>query len=447
MTNDDNSGKNPHYGGRHLEVLHEPPAHPLPTGLTRRQFSISAAIAGVATGAACGGGKKGEQRAESGATAEAVAQGRRPADASDEFAPPESTTVPNNILAQCPYCGVGCGTLIQTEKGKIVGMMPDPKHPTNNGLQCIKGLASAEAIYVDRLTKPLIRRDMTDQLTGHESATKGRFSDDVFREATWEEADEIIVNQIVGIYKKFGGNSIGLYGSGQLPVEGQWLENLFMKGVLGSNTIEANARMCMTSAVTGYFKSLGSDTPPTAYEDIELADMVTHWGHNARGSHPIVFWRIADHKANKKIPTLVVDPRRTGTVMGYEEVNEANSYHFSTINGDIAIQNAIAHVLLTSHEEAIAWDFLKGHSTGWEDYVKGVTERYAPEKVQHITMIDPKYLREVAAIWAEASIKGRKNGKGGVLSVWGIGYNQHIHGQNNTVSLIKKQNNLIKKNR
>lgn len=171
MTNNDKSGKNPHYGGRHLEVLHEPPAHPLPTGLTRRQFSISAAIAGVA-GTACGGGKKGEQRAEPDAAAEAVAQGRRPADASDEFAPPESTTVPNNILAQCPYCGVGCGTLIQTEKGKIVGMMPDPKHPTNNGLQCIKGLASAEAIYVDRLTKPLIRRDMTDQLTGHERDRK-----------------------------------------------------------------------------------------------------------------------------------------------------------------------------------------------------------------------------------------------------------------------------------
>ena len=76
-----------------------------------------------------------------------------------------------------------------------------------------------------------------------------------------------------------------------------------MKGVLGSNTIEANARMCMTSAVTGYFKSLGSDTPPTAYEDIELSDMVTHWGHNPRvRSHPIVFWRIADHKAEAEDP-------------------------------------------------------------------------------------------------------------------------------------------------
>ena len=346
------------------------------------------------------------------------------------------STVPNNILAQCPYCGVGCGTLIQTEKGKIVGMMPDPKHPTNKGLQCIKGLSSAEAIYVDRLTKPLIRKDMTDIIAGKESKTKGQFGDDVFREATWEEAEEIIVKQIAEIVKQHGGNSVGLYGSGQLPVEGQWLENLFMKGVLGSNTIEANARMCMTSAVTGYFKSLGSDTPPTSYEDIEMSDMITHWGHNPRGAHPIVFWRNADHKAKAGIPTLVVDPRRTGTVQGFEEVNPENSYHFSTINGDIAIHNAIAHCLLTDHEEAVDWDLIKNHTTGWEDYVKGCKERYAPEQVEHITGIDPKYLRKVAKVWAEASIKGKKEGKGGVLSFWGIGYNQHLHGQNNTVSLI-----------
>ncbi|MCP3910263.1 MAG: molybdopterin-dependent oxidoreductase, partial [Actinomycetia bacterium] len=210
----------------------------------------------------------------------------------------------------------------------------------------------------------------------------------------------------------------------------------FMKGVLGSNTIEANARMCMTSAVTGYFKSLGSDTPPTAYEDIELSDMVTHWGHNARGAHPIVFWRIADHKARQGIPTLVVDPRRTGTVQGYEGVDAESSYHFSTINGDIAIHNAIAHVLLTEHPDACDMDFLKQHTTGWQKYVEACRDRYSPEDVQHITMIEPAYLREVAAKWAEASIKGKKNGKGGVLSFWGIGYNQHLHGQNNTVSLI-----------
>ena len=416
-----------HYGGRHLEVLNQPPANPLPTGKTRRRFMFETAAVGAA--ATVISGCKGDKP-----KADTVAHGDP--SGMDNTVEPDPNAVPTNILAQCPYCGVGCGTLIQTEKGKIVGMMPDPKHPTNKGLQCIKGLSSAEAIYVDRLTKPLIRKDMTDILTGNVSKTKGQFSDDVFREATWEEAEEIIVKQIAGIVKKHGGNSVGLYGSGQLPVEGQWLENLFMKGVLGSNTIEANARMCMTSAVTGYFKSLGSDTPPTSYDDIELADMVTHWGHNARGAHPIVFWRIADHKQQKGIPTLVVDPRRTGTVQGYEEVNSENSYHFSTINGDIAIHNAIAHCLLTDHDDAIAWDFVKNHTTGWEDYVEACKTRYAPEQVEHITMIDPAYLRQIAAVWAKASIKGRERGTGGVLSFWGIGYNQHLHGQNNTVSLI-----------
>ncbi len=428
-----------HYGSKELEVRAAMPDNPEPTGFRRRMFLKGmVATAGSAAVVACSKSKPAPTAAP---TATAAAPLMRPPptpavkDHGDAFKPPEKK-VPTDIPAQCPYCGVGCGTLIQTENGRIVGMKPDPAHPTNKGLQCIKGLTSAEAIYVDRLTKPLIRKDMTNILTGHESQSKGSFNDEDFREASWEEAEQLIVDQTVGIVKKFGGNSVGLYGSGQLPVEGQYLENVFMKGVVASNTIEANARMCMTSAVTGYFKSLGSDTPPTSYDDIEMSDMITHWGHNARGSHPIVFWRNADHKAKSGIPTLVVDPRRTATVQGFEEINPSNSYHFSTINGDISIHNAIAHVLLTKHEDAIDWDLIKNHSSGWEAYIEGVKARYSPEQVAEITMIDPKYLREVAAVWAEASIKGKKRGKGGVLSFWGIGYNQHLHGQNNTVGLI-----------
>lgn len=424
-----------YYGGKDLEVLKEQPENPLPSGHYRRRSFLQgmAAAATAGTVAAC----KPKKKAEAGKAAVVSAPTPAPGPTIDKsMAPPERADVPNDILSQCPYCGVGCGTLIQTEKGRIVGMKPDPKHPTNKGLQCIKGLASAEAIYVDRFTKPLVRKDMTNPLTGHDSKTKGAFDSELFREATWDEAETLVADIIAGTVKKFGGNSVGLYGSGQLPLEGQWLENVFMKGVLGSNTIEANARMCMTSAVTGYFKSLGSDTPPTSYDDIEMSDMVTHWGHNARGAHPIVFWRVADHKLKTDIPTLVVDPRRTGTVQGYEEINPRNCYHFSTINGDISIHNAIAHVLLTKHDNAIAWDFLKKHVSGWEAYVKACKERYSPEQVQDMTMIDPRYLRELAATWAEASIKGQKRGKGGVLSFWGIGYNQHLHGQNNTVSLI-----------
>ncbi|MCP4444962.1 MAG: molybdopterin-dependent oxidoreductase [Myxococcales bacterium] len=412
------------------------PENPDATGLRRRTFLTTVGAAAAGGAAACSGKKSDKKAAPKNKVAAAPVPGEKPLDLGDTNFSPPVKDVPNDILAQCPYCGVGCGTLIQTEKGRIVGMKPDVKHPTNKGLQCIKGLASAEAVYVDRITKPLVRKDMSRPMEGYVSKTKGRFDEEVFREATWEEAEHIIVDNVVDLVKAHGGNCIGLYGSGQLPVEGQYLENLFMKGVIGSNTIEANARMCMTSAVTGYFKSLGSDTPPTCYDDIELSDMVTHWGHNPRGAHPIVFWRVADHKDKKKIPTLMVDPRRTGSVMGYEELNPSNSYHFRTINGDISIHNAIAHVLLKDHPEAINWDLLKNHTSGWEAYVKAVTERYSPEQVEDKTMVAPQYLREVAAKWAEASIKGRKAGKGGVLSFWGIGYNQHLHGQNNTVSLI-----------
>jgi nitrate reductase NapA len=193
-------------------------------------------------------------------------------------------------VAQCPYCGVGCGTIIQAENGKIVSMRPDKDHPTNYGLQCIKGLTAAEPIYVDRMEgDSYVRKDVWAEWKkpGHgdleyTSKTKGSFDEEHFVRVPYEQASEMVAHKLAHLAKKYTGNSIALYGSGQLTMEGQYLENLFMKGVLGSNTIEANARMCMTSAVTGYFATLGSDTPPLAYEDIEQCDMIMHFGHNAR---------------------------------------------------------------------------------------------------------------------------------------------------------------------
>ena len=131
----------------------------------------------------------------------------------------ESDKAPTDLYAACPYCGVGCGTILKTKNGRITNIVPDKDHPTNRGLQCIKGLTSAEAIYVNRLNKPLIRKDMSNPLKGHVSATKGSYDPSLFREATWEEAEEIIADQIAETVKESGGNAVGLYGSGQLSLE------------------------------------------------------------------------------------------------------------------------------------------------------------------------------------------------------------------------------------
>lgn len=360
-------------------------------------------------------------------------------------------------LAQCPYCGVGCGTVIQVENGKIVSMRPDKDHPTNYGLQCIKGLTAAEPIYVDRMEgDSYVRKDVWQewQKPGHGdleyvSTTKGSFDEEHFVRVSYEEASEMVDHKIAHLAKTYTGNSIALYGSGQLTMEGQYLENLFMKGVLGSNTIEANARMCMTSAVTGYFATLGSDTPPLAYEDIELTDMIMHFGHNAREAHPIIFWRAADYKKKADIPTVVVDPRYTGTAKGYADINPDNSVHVPILNGDISFLNAMAHVLLKEHDDVIDWGFLKEHVSGWQEYVDEVTNHYSPEQVQDRMGgpnhdVSPALIRRVAGMFAEATRKRLVRGKGsqsgdgygGVIIMWGIGYNQHIHGQHNVISII-----------
>ena len=144
-------------------------------------------------------------------------------------------------LAQCPYCGVGCGTVIQVENGKIVSMRPDKEHPTNYGLQCIKGLTAAEPMYVDRMEgDSYVRKDVWEEWNkpghgdlGFVTKSKGSFDEEHFVRVPYHEASEMVAHKIVHIAKTHGGNSIALYGSGQLTMEGQYLENLFMKGVLG----------------------------------------------------------------------------------------------------------------------------------------------------------------------------------------------------------------------
>jgi len=178
--------------------------------LTRRKFLKATAAMSSITAAntiGCGGSKDKELR-----TVKAQVQTGRG----------------GNVLSACPYCGVGCGTMIQVEDGKIVGMVPDKNHPTNKGMQCIKGLTANEPIYVDRLSEVLVRKDTWEEWNkpghgdlGFSSLTKGAFDDDLWVKVPYEAASEMTSHKIAHLAKTHGGNCVGLYGSGQLTFEGQ----------------------------------------------------------------------------------------------------------------------------------------------------------------------------------------------------------------------------------
>ena len=60
----------------------------------------------------------------------------------------------------CPYCAVGCGLIVHTDKntGKVLDIEGDPDHPINEGSLCAKGAALYQlAENPSRITRVLYR--------------------------------------------------------------------------------------------------------------------------------------------------------------------------------------------------------------------------------------------------------------------------------------------------
>lgn len=187
------------------------------------------------------------------------------------------------------FCGVGCGLLIGIQNGKAVGVKGDPRSPVNKGLACVKGYHSVMALYArDRLTHPLIRKN-------------GRLVP-----ATMKEALDLIASKMKATISAHGKDSVAIYGSGQWTIPDGYVASKLFKGAIGTNNVEANARLCMASAVTGFMSSFGIDEPMGCYEDIDHADVFVLWGNNMAEMHPVLFSRLLDRKMkNSKVPWLL----------------------------------------------------------------------------------------------------------------------------------------------
>lgn len=192
----------------------------------------------------------------------------------------------------CPYCGVGCGVLI--EQGVAgVNVRPDPEHPANLGRLCSKGTALAETlIHPERLLYPEIHG----------------------QRVSWQEASTAIASRFQQIITEHGADAVAFYVSGQLLTEDYYVANKLMKGCIGSANIDTNSRLCMSSAVTAHKRAFGEDLVPCSYEDLEQANLIVLVGSNAAWCHPVLFQRMTRaKKANPALQIVTIDPRRTQT--------------------------------------------------------------------------------------------------------------------------------------
>lgn len=303
----------------------------------------------------------------------------------------------------CCYCGVGCGVIIKTENDKIVDVQGDPKHPANFGRLCTKGSTL-------HLTAKLDARALYPELRSSRNAPRQR--------ATWDESLDFVVDKFADTIAKHGPDSVAFYISGQLLTEDYYVFNKLAKGLIGTNNVDTNSRLCMSSAVTGYKTTLGADAPPACYEDIDHTECLFIAGSNTAFAHPIIFRRIEDAKAkNPNMKVVVVDPRRTDTA-------QFADLHLAILPGtDVALFNGLLHVMLW--EGLLDMDYIRQHTEGFEALKETVRE-YTPKMVSDICGIREKDIIQ-AAKWF---------GTGPTLSMYCMGLNQSVHGTDKNAALI-----------
>ena len=321
----------------------------------------------------------------------------------------------DSIKTVCPYCGVGCGLEVTppAQAGKAINrdsegrpiwkVRGDRNHPSSQGMVCVKGATVAESLDKNRLLYPMVRDSL----------------DEPFRQASWDEALDRVVDRIQIARSTYGAESLCIYGSGQFLSEDYYVIHKLMRGFLRTNNIDSNSRLCMSSAVTGYNQSLGSDGPPCCYEDLDLTDCAFIIGSNAAECHPIVFNRLEKHhKKNRKVKLIVVDPRYTTTA-------EAADLHLAIRPGtDIDLLNGIAHLL--QRWGKIDTDFIEDCTSNFPALAE-VIQHYPPSVVAKRCGISEHDLETAARYWAESER---------VLSMWTMGVNQSSEGTAKVRSII-----------
>jgi len=354
----------------------------------------------------------------SAATALAAQQGSSPAQ------PPrvELPIVPDATWdkAPCRFCGTGCHVQVAVKEGKVVAVAGDRAAEVNKGLLCVKGYHVGQILYgKDRLTTPLLRKE--GKLVPIE----------------WAEAIDVLAKRIHKAPERFA-----FYGSGQWTIPEGYAANKFMKGGLGSNQIEPNARLCMASAVTGYVSTFGVDEPYNCYDDLDHADVVLLWGNNPAEMHPVLFSRIVDRRIRgEKVELIDICTRRTRTS------DQADHVMVMKPHGDLAIANCIAQQLVAGGK--VATEFVEKYCNfradaeparyeklaGWDDYktfgtlmgkaitfadYKQMVARYTPEAAAEMSGLSVEQLKLLAARFADRKLK--------IVSLWCMGMNQHTMG-------------------
>jgi assimilatory nitrate reductase catalytic subunit len=292
----------------------------------------------------------------------------------------------------CPYCGVGCGVLLQLDGAGGLTVTGDPDHPANHGRLCSKGSALAETIG-------LSHRLLAPRVAGVETG--------------WDDALQLVADRFRETIAEHGPDSVAFYVSGQLLTEDYYVANKLMKGFIGSANIDTNSRLCMASTVAGHKRAFGTDTVPGTYEDIDEADLVVLVGSNLAWCHPVLYQRLMAARQARGTKIVVIDPRRTASC-------DSADLHLPLAAGsDVALFN---HLLTQIDARGLVdTDFLT-HTTG---ILEALDSALAGDV--SATGLDPEEIATFCDMWT---------GTQKVVTIFSQGVNQSTSGSDKVNAIL-----------
>lgn len=310
-----------------------------------------------------------------------------------------------DVASVCCYCGTGCGVRVQVQDGAVLRVRGDETHPANHGKLCSKGLALGDTV----------RRDGARVLSAQWRERRGEPTRDI----ALGQALDIAAGTLARTIRSHGPDAVGFYLSGQLLTEDYAVFNKLARALVGTNNIDTNSRLCMSSAVSGYKRTLGADAPPACYEDLEQADTVLIAGSNMAYAHPVLFRRLEAARAQRPhMKVIAVDPRRTDTTAFAD-------LHLPIVPGtDVALFHAMLHVMV--REGLIDTGYIQRHTEGFETLLARV-QAFPPQAAQRICGVPAQDIVQ-AARWF--------GGARSALSLYTMGLNQSTSGTDKNTALI-----------
>ncbi|MBA2412150.1 MAG: (2Fe-2S)-binding protein, partial [Burkholderiaceae bacterium] len=177
-----------------------------------------------------------------------------------------------SVITTCAYCGVGCGFRAEMKGSQVVNMVPWKDGKANEGHSCVKGrFAWGYATHKDRITKPMIRKKISDP----------------WREVSWDEAIDYAAAEFKRLQATYGKDSIGGITSSRCTNEETYLVQKLVRAAFGNNNVDTCARVCHSPTGYGLGQTFGTSAGTQTFKSVEHSDVIMIIGANPTDAHPV----------------------------------------------------------------------------------------------------------------------------------------------------------------